>query len=267
MHPLVQGMVSAGEDSPPREQFYRNEISNLFFSFLVLPLTSFLGVIFVIILELSRLNSVSQNSSLRLTWKYYILQLYFFLTNKVSAKNNSQQQEYISRGILLSSDRIFEIFWLRTKKMSLLHSRALKILTPTRRAPGEEKNVWGFSPIIRPEVRAKIRVYFKIRARGEQGGGKEMVLWKSVHPFLNPSVWWQMVSRLVTWHFELDLIMRRIIEQVRNRVSRPSNVNLWHLSDISCKGCRPKSLFRALDTKRIDLAARVKKKTQFIDIR
>lgn len=57
MHPLVQGMVSAGEDSPPREQFYRNEISNLFFSFLVLPLTSFLGVIFVIILELSRLNS------------------------------------------------------------------------------------------------------------------------------------------------------------------------------------------------------------------
>lgn len=54
MHPLVQGMVSAGEDSPPREQFYRNEISNLFFSFLVLPLTSFLGVI---ILELSRLNS------------------------------------------------------------------------------------------------------------------------------------------------------------------------------------------------------------------
>lgn len=210
---------------------------------------------------------VSQNSSLRLTWKNYILQLYFFLTNKVSAKNNSQQQEYISRGILLSSDRIFEIFWLRTKKMSLLHSRALKILTPTRRAPGEEKNVWGFSPIIRPEVRAKIRVYFKIRARGEQGGGKEMVLWKSVHPFLNPSVWWQMVSRLVTWHFELDLIMRRIIEQVRNRVSRPSNVNLWHLSDISCKGWRPKSLFRALDTKRIDLAARVKKKTQFIDIR
>lgn len=153
------------------------------------------------------------------------------------------------------------------KKMSLLHSRALKILTPTRRAPGEEKNLRGFSPIIRPEVRAKIRVYFKIRARGEQGGGKEMVLWKSVHPFLNPSVWWQMVSRLVTWHFELDLIMRRIIEQVRNRVSRPSNVNLWHLSDISCKGCRPKSLFRALDTKRIDLAARVKKKTQFIDIR
>lgn len=137
MHPLVQGMVSAGEDSPPREQFYRNEISNLFFSFLVLPLTSFLGVIFVIILELSRLNSVSQNSSLRLTWKNYIFQLYFFLTNKVSAKNNSQQQEYISRGILLSSDRIFEIFWLRTKK------NVTSPLSCTKNSHPYEKSTWG----------------------------------------------------------------------------------------------------------------------------
>lgn len=155
--------------------------------------------------------------------------------------------------------------------MSLLHSRALKILTPTRKAPGEEKNLWGFSPIIRPEVSAKIRSILKFEPEESKVEGRKW-FFGSVHPFLNPSVWWQMVSRLVTWHFELDLIMRRIIEQARNRVCRPSNVNLWHLSDISCKGCRPKSLFRGLDTKRIDQATRVKKikkkkKTQFIDIR
>lgn len=80
---------------------------------------------------------VSQNSSLRLTWKNYILQLYFFLTNKVSAKNNSQQQEYISRGILLSSDRIFEIFWLRTKK------NVTSPLSCTKNSHPYEKSTWG----------------------------------------------------------------------------------------------------------------------------
>lgn len=133
MHPLVQGMVSAGEDSPPREQFYRNEISNLFFSFLVLPLTSFLGVI---ILELSRLNSVSQNSSLHLTWKNYILQLYFFLTNKVSAKNNSSTGIYIPRDITFEWPYLWNILVAYKKNVT-------SPLSCTKNSHPYEKSTWG----------------------------------------------------------------------------------------------------------------------------
>lgn len=241
-------MVSA--DSPPREQFYRNEISKLlfttpfFFFFFSYRLRSvFLGIIL---------------ESFLFLYSLYGKILEFFLQRIASTKKEfSTRNTCISpRDIILSSKWSYLkniLVKYKKKKMSLLlHSRALKILTPTR----EERSTWGgkkISESFHPSVRKsapRFVFYFKIRARGEQGGGKEMVP-GPVHPFLNPSVWWQMVSRLVTWHFELDLIMRRIIEQPRNRVCRPSNVNLWHLSDISCKGCRPKSLFRGLDT-RID---------------
>lgn len=183
---------------------------------------------------------------------------------------------YIPEGYYFQvSDRILKIFWLSTKKKCHFSSTppCTKNSHPYERGEehlGRKKISEGFHPSVRKSA-PRFVFYFKIRATGEQGGGKEMVL-GPVHPFLNPSVWWQMVSRLVTWHFELDLIMRRIIEQPRNRVCRPSNVNLWHLSDISCKGLPTQiSISRSRHTDRSTRVKKIKKKkdkkNQFIDIR
>lgn len=134
------GMVSAEEDSPPRKQFYRNEISNCF-SLLLSCSSSRSHVCFIRVFkgnyfELFRLNSEKFrfHSSLHLTWKNYI----FFLI--VSTKNNSQQQGiYILRDITFKWPYLRNTFWLRIKKKENVTSP----LSCTKNSHPYEKSTWG----------------------------------------------------------------------------------------------------------------------------